>query len=179
MSRSIVLYISVSLDGFIAKKTGAVDWLGGNGEIENPDNGFDSFYSTIDTVVMGSTTFDQVINELSPDKWVYEGKKCYVATSKERIADNRAEFISGKITEFIKKIKKEQGKDIWLVGGGKLIDTFIKENLIDKYIITVIPTILGDGIPLFLKENPEIKLKLIETKNVDGMVELSYERRKI
>jgi dihydrofolate reductase len=100
-----------------------------------------------------------------------------VATTKKCDLDGRAEFISEDVAGFIKNLKKQQGKDIWLVGGGKLIDQFIKQNLIDKYIITIMPIILGDGIPLYLNNNPEIKLILVETKMVDGMVELSYVRR--
>jgi dihydrofolate reductase len=164
-------------NGGIAKKNGAVDWLSGNGDNPDVDNGYDKFYSTIDTVVMGRTSYEQVINELSPDIWVYEGKKCYVATTQKGEIDNRVEFISGDIAEFIENLKKLQGKDIWLVGDGILIDQFIKKDLIDKYIITIIPTILGDGIPLFKRENPEIRLKLVETKTIDGMVELTYVRR--
>lgn len=156
---------------------GAVDWLSGSSGDPNVDLGFEEFYSSIDTVVMGRTTYEQVINELSPNVWVYEGKKCYVATTKNYEPDSRAEYISEDITGFIKNLKKQQGKDIWLVGGAKLIDQFIKQNLVDKYIITIIPTILGEGIPLFLGENPEIQLKLIGTKTNDGMVELMYMKR--
>lgn len=177
MSRSIVLYIAASLDGYIAKSSGAVDWLGGQGDDPDANNGYDNFYSTIDTVIMGRITYEQVINELSPDIWVYEGKKCYVAATGKYETDTRAEFISEDIPGFVKKLKEQPGKDIWLVGGGKFIDQFIKQNLIDKYIITIIPTILGNGIPLFLNENPEIKLRLVEIKTVDGMVEISYVRR--
>jgi dihydrofolate reductase len=177
MDRNIILYIATSLDGYIAKGNGAIDWLGGNGDDPNIDNGYENFYSTIDTVVIGKTTYVQIINELSPENWVYEGKKCYVATTKKCDLDGRAEFISEDVAGFIKNLKKQQGKDIWLVGGGKLIDQFIKQNLIDKYIITIMPIILGDGIPLYLNNNPEIKLILVETKMVDGMVELSYVRR--
>lgn len=177
MDRNIILYIAVSLDGYIARKNGAVDWLSGDSGDQNVDSGFDKFYSSIDTVVMGRTTYQQVINELSPGVWVYEGKKCYVSTTRNYESDDRVEYISEDITGFIKNLTSQQGKDIWLVGGGKLLDQFIKQNLIDKYIVTIIPTILGDGIPLFLGENPEIQLKLIETKAVDGMVELTYVRR--
>ncbi len=177
MNRNIILYIATSLDGYIARSNGDVDWLAGVGDNPNADNGYEDFYSSIDTVVMGRTTYEQVINELSPDNWVYEGKKCYVATTKKCEGDSRAEFISEDIAGFIKKLKNQQGKDIWIVGGGKLIDQFIKQDLIDKYIITVIPIILGEGIPLYLNENPEIKLRLVETKTVDSMVELSYIRR--
>ena len=179
MNRKIILYIATSLDGYIAKRNGTVDWLTEDlNEIASASNDrYDEFYHTIDTVVMGSITYDQVINELSPDQWVYEGKKCYVATSKKREPDSRAEFISDDITQKIADLKQQQGKDIWLVGGGNLINQFIKEDLIDKYVITIIPTILGDGIPLFLNENPEIKLKLVETHTSNGMVELSYVRK--
>ena len=177
MSRNIILYIATSLDGYIARNNGEVDWLSGNGDDTNVDNRYEKFYNSIDTVVMGRTTYEQVVNELSPDTWVYEGKKCYVATRKKHESDKRAEFISDDIVEVIKNLKIQGGKDIWLIGGGKLIDQFIKQDLIDKYIVTIIPTILGDGIPLFLDGNPEIKLRLVETKVIDGMVELSYIRR--
>ena len=177
MIRDIILYIAMSLDGYIAKTDGSVNWLCGEGNLPNPDNGYQYFYNTIDTVVLGRTTYEQLINELSPDIWVYEGKKCYVATTKDYPLDSKAEFISSDITGFIKSLKSKPGKDIWIVGGGKLIDRFIKENIIDKYIITVIPTILGTGIPLFLNNNPEVKLRLLSTKTVDGMVEVTYCKR--
>lgn len=121
--------------------------------------------------------FEQIIYELSLDKWVYEGKQCIVATSKRNMSDRRVEFISEDITGMIQRLKKKQGKDIWIVGG-KLIDPFLKEDLHVQSIIPIIPTILGEGIPLFLYENPEIKLRLVESKNFNGMFELTYERKK-
>ena len=178
MKRDIVLYIGVSLDGYIARENGDVDWLGGHGEGTEADNGYDEFYETIDTVVMGKTTYNQIINELSKDVWVYKGKKCYVATSEKCDKNENVEFISGDIAKFVTDLKGQEGKDIWLVGGSKLVDDFIKNNLIDKYVISIIPRILGSGIPLFLDKNPEIRLKLISTKTVDGIVELTYIRKK-
>lgn len=179
MSRNVVFYIAASLDGYIARNDGAIDWLSGNGEDANIGNGYEKFYSTIDTVVMGRTTYEQIINELSPDFWGYEGKKYYVATMKKSQSNEKVQFISEDITKFVKGLTNQDGKDIWLVGGGKLVDQFIKENLIDKYIISIIPTILGDGIPLFLSNNPEIKLKLIESKSIDGIVELTYIKKEV
>ena len=177
MTRNIVLYISASLDGYIARDNGAVDWLMGSSGDENVDLGFDKFYSSVDTVVMGRTTYEQIINELSPDTWVYEGKKSYVASRKIDEDDSRVEYIKDDITGFVENLKTQKGKDIWIIGGGKLTDEFIKKDMIDKYVITIIPTILGEGIPLFLGKNPEIKLKLVGTKEVDGMVELTYDKR--
>ena len=173
MDRNVVLYIASSLDGFIARKNGDIDWLPNEGD---EDFGYKDFYKTIDTIVMGRTTYNQIINELSPGAWVYKGKECYVATTKEYQEDKNVTFFSKGISCLINKLKNEQGKDIWLVGGGKLIDQFIKQNLIDKYIITIIPTVLGEGVPLFLKENPEIKLNLINAKTYDDVVELKYKR---
>lgn len=179
MSRKIILYIAMSIDGFIAKENGAVDWL--KGDVDNPDldNGYLQFYDSIDTVVMGRVTYEQVVNVLSPDVWAYEGKKCYVATRQKGLKDSKVEFITDDITKTITDLKKEAGKDIWLVGGGRLIDQFISHNLIDRYVITIIPTLLGAGIPLFSKENSELELelKLLESKTFDGMVELTYIKR--
>lgn len=177
MGRNLVLYIAVSLDGYIARENGAVDWLTGDSGDPGMDTGFDDFFSSIDTVIMGRTTYQQVINELSPGVWVYEGKECFVATRRNREPDGRVEYISKDITKFVNELRVQKGKDIWLVGGGKLLDQFIKQNLIDKYVITIIPTILGAGIPLFPGRNPEIHLKLVKTRAVDGMAELTYVRR--
>ena len=95
-------------------------------------------------------------------------KRCYVASSKE------TEFVLEDITSFIKNIKKEKRKDIWLVGGGKMINQFIT-SLIYKCIVTIIPTILGDGILLYLHNNLEIKLRLVETKVADRMASCTVE----
>ena len=132
MERKIVLYIAMSLDGYIARSNGAVDWLSGQGEVSEIDNGYEEFYSTIDTVVMGRITYDQVVNELSPNIWVYQGKKCYVFTKKEYEDNEKVEFTSESIVEFVPDIKSGLGKDIRLVGGGKLIHEFINKNLIDR-----------------------------------------------
>lgn len=186
MRRKIVLYIAMSLDGYIARKDGTLDWLPDPGDI---DMGYDDFYDTIDTVVMGAATYEQIINELSPDVWPYEGKQCFVATTKNRTSDKRTTFISEDIAGFVSKLKQQPGKDIWLVGGGKLVDPFIKQNVIDQYIITVMPTILGDGIPLFLGTDSkgaatnhtayiptETKLRLAKTKTFGNIIELCYIR---
>ncbi|OHW62943.1 dihydrofolate reductase [Andreesenia angusta] len=177
MSRDIVLYIASSLDGYIARVNGAVDWLNESEGSPGVESSYDAFYSTVDTVIMGRNTYNQITRELSPGYWVYEGKKCYVATRENLKPDGLVEFISDDIVEFAKELKGQDGSDIWLVGGSKLVDQFVKQNLIDKYIVTIIPTILGEGIPLFVKGNPEIKLKLTNVVEFDGMVELTYVKK--
>lgn len=172
--RNIVLYIAISLDGYIAREDGSLDWLP---QPTEGDMGYGEFYSTIDTVVLGRTTYEQVITELSPDVWAYEGKTCYVATTKQMEDTKYVSFISGDISNYIYSLKGEPGKDIWLVGGGKLIADFVSKNLIDKYIITVIPTILGSGIPLFQKDHSDVNLKLASTKTYGDIAELTYYKR--
>ena len=169
--RNIILYIATSLDGFIARKDGSLDWLPQSTE---DDMGYADFYDTIDTVVMGRTTYEQVVGELSPDVWAYAGKTCYVATSKQMQNTKDVTFIGGDIAGFISGLKNDPGKDIWLVGGGNLIESFVRSNLIDKYIITVIPTILGGGIPLFQGTHPSVSLSLIGTRTFGDVVELTY-----
>ena len=134
--RNIILYIATSLDGYLAREDGALDWLP---QPTEDDMGYADFYDTIDTVVIGRTTYEQITQELSPDVWAYEGKTSYVATSKTLTPDPNVSFINGDIATFISNLKNAPGKDIWLVGGGKLIDAFVRANLIDKYIITIIP----------------------------------------
>jgi len=177
--RKIILYAAYSLDGYLAKSDGSVAWLKGQGDIENPDLGYDAFLATIDTVIMGRTTYQQLITELSPGKWVYPDKKCYVVASEPMEFDANIEVITNDLIEFFKDSKQQDGQDIWLVGGAKLIDLFMQEGLIDKYIVTIIPTLLGSGIPLFIGGYPEVKLRLSGVKSIDGMVELTYVKREI
>lgn len=174
MDRKVILYIAMSADGYIARKNGDVDWLEGDGSDENADMGYDDFYSNIDTVIMGRTTYEQI---LTFGEYPYKGTKGYVYTSKD-IADNEnVVFTKEKPEELISKLKEYDGKDIWIIGGGKLIDEFIKKDLIDEYVLAIIPTILGDGIPLFLGNNPEMKFKLDKHEVMNGTVMLYYSKR--
>lgn len=177
MSRKIVLYIATSLDGFIAKDDGSVDWLVGESRDPHVETGYGTFINTIDTILMGWTTYHQLVTELSPDEWPYPGKKCYVASSKPREKQEHVEIITGDIVKFIREQQNLPGEDIWLVGGGKLIAPFVEQNLIDEYILTIIPTLLGSGIPLFRGAPQTIDLHLKKTLTFDGMVQLIYTRR--
>jgi len=172
MGREVVLYIAMSLDGYIAREDGALDWLPQAG---GEDFGYGAFIEGVDTVVMGRTTFEQIINELSPDVWPYAGKRCLVATSRKHAPDGRAEFIGGDITKAVGEIQNTPGKNIWLVGGSKLAAAFIRKDMIDAYIITVVPVILGGGIPLFT-DGAQADLKLESVKKIGDMAQLRYGR---
>lgn len=174
MKRKIILNLAISIDGYIASEDGGFDWIVGDGDNSlNSENKFDfnEFLSEIDTVVMGKKCYDQNFHN------DYKNKKVYVATTKELEDYENVHFINGDICNVIEEERKKEGKNIFLFGGGKLVDNFIKANIIDEYIIGIIPTILGKGRPLFLDNNPKIDLHLDEYILDNGIVILRYSKR--
>lgn len=161
-----ILYIAISLNGYIAKEDGSVDWLSSF----NEDYGYEKFLSTIDTIIMGRKTYQQV---LTFGEWPYKGIRTYVFTHQKLKNDNNVEFASGEIIQTINKIKKQSNKNIWLVGGAELITEFVKQQLIDEYQIFIMPVFLGSGISL-LSEAVEINFKnFTKSKSYkSGVVEL-------
>lgn len=176
MMRKTILYIAMSLDGYIADSAGGVQWLAGHGETDDVDDSYLEFTKNIDTIIMGRKTYQQVSQELSPDVWVYQGTKCYVATSKHMSPNQHVEFINDDICKFVDQLKQQAGKDIWLVGGANLAAHFIQRNQIDEYYIAVIPVILGGGIALFPNSN-EVKLHLDHYRVFNGIAMLRYTKR--
>lgn len=138
---------------------------------------YEGFIQTVDTVVMGYTTYHQVTTELAPGDWPYKGMKSYVLTHKNEESKEDITFTDEKVKQLIEKIKSESGKNIWICGGANVVNQLIKEDLIDRYHITIIPTILGKGIRLFHDNNDRIKLKLLSSESYNGMTDLIYERR--
>jgi len=164
--RKIKLFIACSLDGYIAKEDGSVNWLP-----ENTDSGYDQFYSSIDTVLMGQKTYEQI---LTFGKYPYKDKISYVfSRNPNQKKDENVEFTS-EVEEFTKKLVSSLGKDIWLVGGSEIASTFVNLKFVDELILSVIPVVLSKGIPLFKNIKEEIKLELIKTTEYPKLVELSY-----
>ena len=167
--RNLVVFIASTLDGYIATKDDSLEWLF-NVEGEG-DNGFSEFYETIDTILLGKRTYDWIMKQES-EEFPYKNKECYVFT-RSSIEDNEnVKFINEDVTKFVRKLKSEDGKNIWIVGGGELLHSFIKE--VDELIVTIAPTILGNGIPLFREGDYQIDLILKRIKNYNQFVELHY-----
>lgn len=166
----------MSLDGYIADKYGRVDWLSGHGDGENADT-YSEFIKDVDAVVMGWNTYNQIITELSPNKWVYEQLTSYVITHRALSSTDNIKFVSVDPCGIVKRLKEENGKTIWICGGGNIIQPLIQDGLIDEYHISVIPMILGSGIRLFGEIPNEIKLKLVRTQVYNGITELIYKCR--
>lgn len=161
----IILYIATSLDGCIARENGDIDWLP-----TNTDSGYDKFYKSIDIVIMGKTTYDQV---LTFGAYPYKEKRSFVFTRNDSLTkDENVEFVSN--VEELAKIISSSEANIWLVGGSKLLSTFLQYKLVDEIIISIIPIVLGKGIPLFQNINQEVKLELMRTTTYSELVELTY-----
>ena len=175
--RRVILYIAMSLDGYIADKNGGVDWLSGQDAEEADEGTYSEFTQGIDTVVMGWNTYAQVKTELSPEIWPYEELTSYVITHRNEKSTDNIKFVGEEPCELTARLKEMPGKDIWICGGSSIIQPLICENLIDEYRVSVIPTILGNGISLFGNRETELQLRLKETKMYNGIVELVYTRR--
>lgn len=175
--KKVVLYIAMSLDGYIADKTGSVEWLDGDSSDKENMGSYDEFIKTIDTVILGNNTYRQIVTELSPDHWVYSGMKSYVITHNPKAPTDDIIFTDMDISELIEKLKAENEKDIWICGGASIINQCLALDIIDTYHIAIIPTILGNGIKLFESQAVEHKLQLISTHCYNGISELVYKRR--
>lgn len=175
--KRVVLFIAMSLDGYIADCEGNVDWLMGQEPQQDDMVSYDEFIKKISTVVIGWNTYHQIITELSPGKWFYSGLKSYVLTHRRLPSTGEIVFVDEDVCKLVRDLQETSSKDIWICGGAAVIRPLIEADLIDQYYISVIPTILGDGIRLFEGKSSEIKLRLVNTKRYNGIVDLVYERR--
>ena len=161
----VLVYVASSLDGYIARENGEVGWLPNATE-----SGYDAFYNSIDTVILGRTTYNQV---LTFGKYPYKDKKSFVFTSSTQTKDENTEFVSN-VEKFVKDGFPGAGENIWLVGGAQIIASFLNQGAVDEIIISIIPILLGKGIPLFQNLENETKLEFIKTVKYDQLVDLYY-----
>lgn len=173
-----IVYIATSLDGFIARKDGNIDWLMESPNPDNSDYGFSSFMDRIDGILMGRSTFETVSGF---GQWPYT-KPVFVLSSsmKEMPAgfEEKASLISGDLGGIIELLSKKGIENIY-VDGGKTIRSFLEQDLIDELIITRFPTLLGSGIPLFGEMKNEIKFRLVNTEILnEDLVKSTYIRKR-
>ena len=172
----VALYIACSLDGYIATPDGGVDWLTGTGGEDGEggeDYGYQEFYDSVDALLTGSATYEQVIGW---GAWPYPGKPCWVFSSRD-LPLERPELVLAKNgpRAALEEIAARGLRRAWLIGGGKLIASFRAEGLITEYLVTIIPVILGGGLPLFPPPGPTEKLRLVESKSYpNGFVLVKY-----
>lgn len=175
------VYIATSLDGFIARENGALDWLpgadggGGNGPAESEDYGYSAFMATVDAIVMGRHTYEAV---LGFGDWPYE-KPVVVLSSRQMdvpaILTQSVEAMAGSPQDVFDRLA-ERGFEHLYIDGGATIQRFLRARLIQRLIVTRVPVLLGSGIPLFGPLDGDIQLRHVETKSfVTGMVQSVYD----
>ncbi len=162
----VILYIAVSQDGFIADEQGGVGWLDKYSNI-GEDYGYKEFYDSIDALVFGKNTYEQV---LTFGPWPYPDKISYIFSDEQSTSQDNIQFVSGDIQEFLHKIGSKDIKRLWLMGGAQLTESFYKLGCIDEYILTILPDRLGSGIalpePIFSAKNLEL-IKEIKYKDLN------------
>ena len=181
--RKVVLGLGISLDGYIARKDGAVDWLSMDWDYD-----WTAFFKTIDVVLMGRKSWDGAL-EMTPKKKSkskasnpYAGMETYVfSRSLQDSGVEGVEIVSDNLKEFIENLKAKDGKNIWLSGGGELAKSFLDEDLVDEIYLGITPLLLGSGRPLFPELIREVPLKFVSSnvckhkKEDNAMLELVYE----
>lgn len=172
--RRIKMFIASSLDGFIAREDGSIDWL-----FTDDDYGYQEFYESVDAVIMGRKTFEKGL-ELGGGINPTKDKKNYVFSRNQQSLggmekDDEVEFVDKDVRKFVEQLVDSSGKDIWLVGGSEIISILLKADLLHDIIMSIHPKILGKGIPLFKNTEKEMNLKMINCKAFDsGLGQLHY-----
>ena len=177
-NRKVVLYISQSLDGFIATNEDDLSWLS-IVEKEGLDYGYNQILERCDTYLVGRKTYDVILNLTGGDFPQAKLFDCYVITRQGRKAENGVIFYTGIIEDLIHELKSKPGKDIYCDGGGQIVKMLLDKNLIDEFIISIIPTILGDGKRLFIGGSTPQNIELKETERFEtGVVQLRYNKKR-
>lgn len=168
------MFIASSLDGFIAREDGSIDWL-----FTDDDYGYQEFYESVDAVIMGRKTFEKGL-ELGGGINPTRDKKNYVFSRNQQSLggmekDDEVEFVGKDVRKFVEKLVDSSGKDIWLVGGSEIISILLKADLLHDIILSIHPKILGKGISLFKNTEKEMSLKMKNFKAFDsGLIQLHY-----
>jgi dihydrofolate reductase len=171
--RKVILYIAMSLDGYIAKPNDDLSFLS-LVEKEGEDYGYAKFIGEVDTVLMGRKTYDWIIGQTA---FPHSDKPTYIITTKPRPTKGNTQFYTGQIKDLVSQLKSEKGGTIFCDGGAQLVYELQKEDLIDEYIISIIPILLGAGTRLFKDGRPEQHLEHLSTQSFEtGLVQLHYKR---
>jgi dihydrofolate reductase len=169
--RKVVLGLGISLDGYIARPDGAVDFL-----FMPKDYSMGPFFAIIDTALMGRKTYDVALK--MGGGFGGSAMKSYVFSHSQPPGERGGvTFVNESPRNFLVKLREQPGKNIWLMGGGELARDFLKDDLVDELYIGIVPTLIGEGIPLFPSGFPQREFLLLENKTFSkGLIALKYER---
>jgi dihydrofolate reductase len=166
------VFIATSLDGFIARRDGTVDWLDAV-RVDGEDYGFAEFFGSVDTLVVGRATWETV---RAFDDWPYAGKRVVVLTHRSAAGRHGERFLAGEPATLLARLAGEGAHRVY-VDGGAVVSQFLQAGLVDDLTVSIIPVLLGDGIPLFQGQGrqPERSLRLAGSRAfASGLVQLRY-----
>jgi dihydrofolate reductase len=172
--RKIIVELATSADGFIARRDGSVDWL--DRPQPKGNYGMGEFINSIDTILMGRKTYDKGIEMGMKDSGFGPRVRNYVFSRQpQKNLMKGFEWANEPVKVFAQKLRRQPGKNIWMMGGGELIAAFLDESELDEFRVHVVPVLIGEGIPLIAPRRRTIPLELISSKSFeDGVVELNY-----
>ena len=168
--RKVCYFVANSLDGFISRHDGGVDWL-----FMDQDYGTADFFASVDVAIMGRKTYDKM-QELAPGQSFSPHIRSYVFSRTPPTKNpDPFQFVNEPLEPWVANLRKQPGKDIWLVGGGDLVQQFLSASLVDELGLTVHPRLLGSGVPLFPGPYPEMELVLDRHKKYEtGLLQVFY-----
>lgn len=176
--RKLSLFIATSLDGYIAKPNDDLSFLQ-IVEKKGEDYGYTKFTDTIDTIIVGRKTYDYVQKEIGSSHYDSGERNVFVITRTKKPSSGRTTFFSGDLVDLVERLKSEDGKNIYCDGGAEIINELLKNNLIDEFIISIIPILVGSGTKLFKEYRPEQLLEFVNSKSYEsGLVQLIYNVKK-
>ena len=175
-NRKLILYISMSLDGFIATEDDDLSWLS-KVEREGEDYGYEEFNNSVDTYIVGRRTYEIVCGFCDGAFPPAERHSCYVITRTPRQKENGVTFYTENLKKLLEELRQDEGKNIYCDGGAEIVKLLMEDNLIDEFRISVIPIMLGSGKRLFKGGTPMMDLKALPVVEYDsGLIQLRYER---
>jgi dihydrofolate reductase len=173
---TLSLFIASSLDGYIAKPNDDLSFLK-IVEREGEDYGYAAFTANIDAIILGRKTYDYVVKAIGAGHYENGAKDVYVITRTERPSVGKTIFYTGPLTDLVQHLKLENKQNIYCDGGAEIIHELLQHDLIDEFIISVIPVLLGQGTRLFKDNRPEQSLQLLKATSFEsGLVQLHYKR---
>jgi len=176
--RTLSLFIATTLDGYIAKPNDDLSFLK-LVEKEGEDYGYAKFTATIDTIIVGRKTYDWVAQRIGTSHYDNGERNVYVITRTEKPPLGNTKFYSGNLTELVRQLKSQQGNNIYCDGGAEIINELLKNDLIDEFVISIVPILVGNGTRLFKDGRPEQQVELLTVKSFDtGLTQLHYTRKK-
>lgn len=171
----VSVYIATSLDNFIARDDGALDWLEGVQDAGGDDYGYNDFMDTVDAVVLGRSTYDAV---LGFDVWPFDTRRVLVVTNRPLAPRHGEEAYAGALAPLMDRLGAEGARRVYL-DGGHLIRQGLDEGLIDDMTLSLVPVLLGKGRPLFTRGLPESQWELVSAaSHPTGLVQVRYARRR-